>query len=146
MNTEPLDVYNNSHDCLQNSKRQHGNVIATSPEPPAQTRENGTRRDGQHNKAKDVVTVGHVASANCLRGEKVAEKGGTEEHESEPKPKLVTRIMDEDGRSRSHCSTPNGSSHVKSGCVAAFAPATDGCSYVVNYPMVSYAKPTSGVG
>jgi hypothetical protein len=105
MNTEPLDVYHEAQECLQNTERQYGDVVAASPEPPTQTRDDAARHEGQPNEAEDVVPVSHVASANCVRGEKVAKKARTKEYEPEPNPNAATRIADGDYTWRSHCTS-----------------------------------------
>jgi len=72
------------------------------PESPAQTGEDAARHEGQSNEAKDVVSVSHVASANCSRGEEVAEEARTKEYEAKPRPNANTRVGSGDWTWRCH--------------------------------------------
>ena len=104
MNAEPLDIHDETQECLQHTDSQHGDVVAASPEPPAQTRDDGARHEGKPNEADHVVPVSQATSANCLRGEKMAEEAGTEEKNPEPDSNAATRTDDSQGRCASVCS------------------------------------------
>ena len=92
MNTKSLDINDEAQECLQNTESQQGDLVTASPEPPTQPCEDGARHHGQPNKARDVVPVRHVASANCLRREKMAQQARTKKYESQPDPKAATGI------------------------------------------------------
>ena len=92
MNTKSLDINEKAQECLQNTESQQGDLVSASPDPPAQPREDSARHQGQPDEAGDVVPVRQLASANCLRREKMAQQARTKEYGPEPDPKASTGI------------------------------------------------------
>ena len=79
MNIEPLDIYHGAEKCLKRTKTQQRDVMAASPEAPAQTREDGARHESKEDEADDVIPVGDVVATNRPRCKKMPEQANSKE-------------------------------------------------------------------
>src|SRR5438876_5881569 len=85
-NMEPLEVDDEAQKRLKHAENQHRDVSAASPVSPAQAGDDSARHEGKDDEAKDVVPVGHVASADCPRRQKMAEQASGKEQHTDPSP------------------------------------------------------------
>jgi len=83
---EPLEINHEAQKRLNHAENQQRDVVAPSPESPAQTRDKCARHEGKEHETKDVVPVGHVASADGPRGKEMTEQPTDKEQHTDPKP------------------------------------------------------------
>jgi hypothetical protein len=78
MNTEPLDIYDGAENCLKSTENQQRDVMASSPEAPAQAREDSARHDSKEEETDDMIPVSDVVAADRPRCKKMPEQANRE--------------------------------------------------------------------
>jgi hypothetical protein len=83
---EPLDIDHEAEQRLNRTDDQKRDVMAASPETPAEGRNDGARHDENQEETEDVIPESHIAAADCSRSKEMPEKTEDKEYDTEPNP------------------------------------------------------------
>src|SRR5207253_5261341 len=86
MNVEPVDVDHDAKNRLHRTDDQQRDVVAASPETPAQGRDDGARHESQEYKTLDVILVSDVVAPDRTRGQLMPGQAIAEKYYADPNP------------------------------------------------------------